>query len=343
MKVLIACLVQDSRLPDQGFAYEYYNLYQPMTRVSSKVVLFDFLRLVQEQGRDAMNRHFLQVVRAERPDVVLISLFTDEFRKETIRKVGQHCTTVSYFLDDDWRHDFVEEWIPHFHFFTTPRTWTLRRYRARGLTNVIYSPFGFNEELYGPRPVPFRHDVSFVGGGHPWRSWVIRYLQKAGIDVAAFGPFWPAGKLTQERMIETFTASRINLNLSNSRHWDVRYLLTTRRALRTTLRSPKTREQIKGRHYEIPGCGGFQLSPYCEDLERHFEIGEEIAVYTDLDDLVDKIRFYLSHDDERRRVADAGYRRAVRDHTATARMERLLEELAKRRHEVTAEMLGSEG
>lgn len=330
MKVLLACLVQDSRAPDEGNSYEFYNLYEPLARVASEVVLFDFFRMARDLGRGAMNRRLVETVRRERPDVAIFALFQDEFRSEAIREVGRYAPTVSYFLDDDWRHNFVDEWIPHFDFITTPRTATLHRYRIRGLTNVIYSPFGFNEARYRPTPVPVRHDVSFVGGGHPWRSWVIRHLRKAGIDVVAFGPFWPSGRLSQEEMIETFSASRINLNLSNSRQWDARYLLTTRRALRTTLRSPKNREQIKGRHYEIPACGGFQMTPYCEDLERHFEIGEEVVVYMDPDDLVDKIRFYLENESERRRIAEAGYRRAQRDHSATHRMKDLLAEVARR-------------
>lgn len=331
MKVLLACLVQDPRAPDEGFAYEYHNLYKPLTRVASDVVLFDFFRLVREEGRDRMNHRLVELVRRERPDLCIFSLFKDEFTKGAIDEVGRHATTLSYFVDDDWRRDFAAEWIPHFHLFTTPRTWTLRQYRARGIENVIYSPFGFNEEEYKPLDVPLRHDVSFVGGGHPWRSWIIRHLKRAGIDVAVYGPFWRSGRLSQKGMIEVFSASRINLNISNSRQWDARYLLTTRRAMRTTWRSPKTREQIKGRHYEIPACGGFQLTPYCEDLERHFEIGNEVAVYIDPDDLVDKIRFYLGNEDERRRVAEAGYRRAIRDHSASNRMRDLLREAAEKR------------
>jgi spore maturation protein CgeB len=125
-------------------------------------------------------------------------------------------------------------------------------------------------------------------------------------------------------MVDVFSQSRVNLNISNSRHWDLRYVLSSYRALRTTLRSPKDREQIKARHFEIAGCGGFQLTYYCEDLERHFVIGDEVAVYLDPDDLVDKVRFYLAHDEERERIAAAGYERARRDHTAGRRLTDLL-------------------
>jgi spore maturation protein CgeB len=178
--------------------------------------------------------------------------------------------------------------------------------------------------VYSPQPGQYLHDVSFVGGGHPWRSFVVSRLRKAGISVYTAGPFWPAGTLSTTEMVRTFSRSRINLNLANGRNWDIRYLLTTRRALRTTLRTGKVREGIKARHFEIAGSGGFQLSYYEEDLERHFQIGEEIAVYIDVDDLVEKVRYFLSNDAERERIAAAGLQRARAEHTAERRMRDLL-------------------
>ena len=38
-------------------------------------------------------------------------------------------------------------------------------------------------------------------------------------------------------------------------------------------------KQIKGRNFEIPGCGGFLLTDYVPGLERYFQIGEEIVCY----------------------------------------------------------------
>jgi len=46
-----------------------------------------------------------------------------------------------------------------------------------------------------------------------------------------------------------------------------------------------------------------------------------MAVYSDADDLAEKIGYYLSHDDERERVRRAGYERFLRDHTMLARLE----------------------
>jgi spore maturation protein CgeB len=54
-------------------------------------------------------------------------------------------------------------------------------------------------------------------------------------------------------------------------------------------------------------------------LEQFFEIGKEMVVYQDVDDLADKIRYYLRHETEREAIAEAGYRRVLRDHSYAQR------------------------
>jgi spore maturation protein CgeB len=120
-------------------------------------------------------------------------------------------------------------------------------------------------------------------------------------------------------MVALFNESRVNLNMSNSASWDARYLVSSPRALLNRMRSPKTVEQLKARHFEINGCGAFQLSYYVEGLERHYEIGREVAVYLDPDDLVQKVALYLADEVLRKSIAEAGHTRTVTDHTFEVR------------------------
>ncbi|MDQ3605182.1 MAG: glycosyltransferase [Gemmatimonadota bacterium] len=330
MKVLLAFNLYAYGKPERGLSYEYWNLYLPMQQVADEVLLFDFATLYQEEGQEGMNRLLLETLRRERPDVALFALYMDEFLPEALAEARRYTRTVAYFFDDIWRREYVARWAPRFDYFTTAIWSCYRRYHAAGLGGAIYSPFGYNEQLYQKKDVPLRHDISFVGGGHPWRFFVVDRLRKAGFKVFAAGPFWPDGKLEQEAMVEVFNASRINLNLSNARQWDARYLLSSWRALRNTLGRRRVVERkvldgIKGRHFEIAGCGGFQLTYYGEDLERHFRIGDEVAIYLDLDDLIEKARYYLEHEEERERIAAAGHERALREHTATRRLGDLLD------------------
>lgn len=154
-----------------------------------------------------------------------------------------------------------------------------------------------------------------MGGWHPYREWLTKRISKAGIGVEVFGYRWPKGELDQEGMIKLFNESRINLNLSNSASWDARYLASSPRALINRLRSKKNIEQMKARMFEVNGCAAFQLSYFVEGLAHCYDIDREIGVYVDPDDLVEKIQFYLAHDVLRESIAEAGYKRTLKEHT----------------------------
>lgn len=84
--------------------------------------------------------------------------------------------------------------------------------------------------------------------------------------------------------------------------------------LNTTTRSMKT--GIPQRVWDVLGCGGFLLTNYQPELEDYFEIGKELEVYNSHDELVEKIDYYLKHEDERKAIADNGYAK-VRDYNST--------------------------
>jgi spore maturation protein CgeB len=94
------------------------------------------------------------------------------------------------------------------------------------------------------------------------------------------------------------------------------------------------------RLYELPGNGVMQISDGGEHLGAFYEPGEEIVGYRGADDLIDRIRYYLAHDEERKRIALNGYRRVMRDHRFPHRMrqageliERGMERIGWRRNE----------
>jgi spore maturation protein CgeB len=311
-------------IPGRGLSWEYNNLYSSMQRVFERAVFFDFDTPYREQGRERMCELLLDFVRRERPELTIVPLFTDEFLPEALDELASYTTTVAYLMDDNWRMDFAEQWVTRFHYFTTPHTWTERRWRERGFGNVILSPFAYDDSTYQKKELEKIYPVSFVGGFHPYRAWLIKRLRTAGIEVAVWGNAWPQGVLPQSRMIEVFNQSKINLNLTDSVSWDLRYLLSSHWAVRNLRASRKRGEQTKGRNFEIPGCGGFQLSYYAEDLEKHFRISDEVAIYHDEDDLLEKVRYYLRHDDEREEIAQAGHARAASEHTFAHRFQDLV-------------------
>lgn len=103
-------------------------------------------------------------------------------------------------------------------------------------------------------------------------------------------------------MNKVFFLSKINLNV-------------TVRGIRTG---------IPLRCFDIMASGGFLLSSYQEELAEVFEPGVDMDVFYDMDDLEDKVKYYLSHDDERKKIAYNGYIKVKSSHTYINRLEEII-------------------
>jgi spore maturation protein CgeB len=79
------------------------------------------------------------------------------------------------------------------------------------------------------------------------------------------------------------------------------------------------------RLYEATGVGALVLTEERLNLDELFVPGNEVVTYTTEDELVERIDYYLQHDDERRSIAEAGQRRTLSEHTHRHRLERVLE------------------
>ncbi|HEX4916934.1 MAG TPA: glycosyltransferase [Limnobacter sp.] len=328
MRILMVCMQHDYGDPARGYSYEYWNFAQSLQNMGHEVLWFDYMAQMKAMGRDAMNAALVEAARSSRPDLAIFSLYTDQLSEAAVDQVRQFTKTFCFFHDDTWRVDFSRHWAAHFDYFSSSDFDAIHKYRQLGLPNVVHMPFGINQHLYHPienRSPEF--DVSFVGGWHPVRAWLIQRLQKAGFKVAVFGHRWPGGMVSQEEMVRIFNVSAINLNLSNSTTWDMRYLFSSPKAFAMHFKTQKVVEQIKARHFEINACNAFQLSYYVEGLERCYTIGEEIAVFNSPDELISKVDFYLSKPELRQQMAQAGYSRTMQDHTYAQRFNLLFQRM----------------
>lgn len=82
--------------------------------------------------------------------------------------------------------------------------------------------------------------------------------------------------------------------------------------LNLTLRSIRT--GIPLRVWDILAAGGFCLTNYQPELLMYFENGKDLVIFESVDDLVQKIGYYLEHEDERKAIAENGYRKVKKLH-----------------------------
>ncbi|MFN7980622.1 MAG: glycosyltransferase [Vicinamibacterales bacterium] len=265
--------------------------------------------------------------------------FPDEFFAH-VRSAGLR--TVAYHPDDepevwyrrnapfDHRYDVVA---------SHAQRGVFRRTQEGRPTRAVYVPWGFNPRFFDrpSQPVTPVHDVVFIGkykvhehdttlfredgerrdaslravaklcDRHGWRFSIFGHGWERHRDLARYA----GGVLSHEDMIRTFHQSRIVINPG----W--------------TADEGEAAPQTKLRHFEVPGCGAFQLTNTTPELAELFEPGSEIAFYDDNEQLCERVEYYLSHDAERRAIADRGYARVHRDHTLDRRVEDLLGHIAR--------------
>lgn len=110
------------------------------------------------------------------------------------------------------------------------------------------------------------------------------------------------GVSTHAEMPKVFHYSRINLNI--------------------TMKSIQS--GLSQRIWDVLGCGGFLLTNYQSEIPEYFTIGTDLECYEDTGELLDKIEYYLTHDDIRRSIAENGYRKVASAHTYIHRVLQIL-------------------
>ena len=110
------------------------------------------------------------------------------------------------------------------------------------------------------------------------------------------------GVSTLTEMPKVFHASRINLNI--------------------TMRPIESGLSL--RVWDVLGCGGFLMTNYQAELPEYFEIGKDLEAYESLPELSEKIRYYLSHEEERVEIAIRGYEKAAKYHSYETRLAQMI-------------------
>jgi len=343
-----------------GVSIWYWNLYLPLQDLGHDVVAFDYdlwphylhadINEPVHQAFIAGHRHqleealLLQVVEAHsaKPIDVFFSYFYSALvTPETIRRIGEMgITTVNWYCNASYQFDLVSDIAPAFDWCLVPEEFRLEDYRRVG-ANPIYCQEAANPNIYRPYPLPHDTDVVFIGGRYGDRERYIRALLEDQVDVRAFGAGWTDlidegttpdamrrvwGRakrkvlgipepvywthracnppISDQGMLEMYSKARISLGFSS--------VGETHRETRI--------KQVRLRDFEAPMSGAFYMVEYMEELEQFFVPDKEVVCYTDADDLVDKVDYYLRHPKEREAIRVAGHERALRDHTWQKRL-----------------------
>ena len=93
-------------------------------------------------------------------------------------------------------------------------------------------------------------------------------------------------------------------------------------AVNANTTSLQMKTAVNQRVFDCPAAGGFLITDAQEDLDEFYE-PDEIVTYTGLDELEDKVRFFLTNPQERLGYIERAQKRIAARHTHRHRLQAL--------------------
>jgi spore maturation protein CgeB len=282
---------------------------------------------------------------------------------DDIRQLG--VPTCNFSCNNIHQFNLVDELAPHFDYNLHAEKAAREKFLAIG-AKPIWWQMASNPKYFKPDNLPRTIDVSFVGANYALRARYIYHLLEHGIDTHAYGPGWqwaaknPLRSVTKRYLFllqaiisgSPENQSRTSALLADHdfrRHLSTRFsknvhppvsdeeliqLYSKSKICLGFLEvydkhdpSKPVKRHLHLREFEAPMSGAFYCTGYTDELAEFFEPDREVIAYRNQEELLDKIRYYLAHPEEVEKVREAGYRRALAEHTYHIRFKQLFTEI----------------
>lgn len=226
------------------------------------------------------SKSFLKRIKESYPSIKIIGYSPDD--------MGQRHNQSAQFLSSITEYDL----------FITTKSYNVPEIKAMGCKEVYFINNAFEDTFHYPRVLDktefeyYHADVGFIGAYEKERGESIYYLANNFVPVRVFCNRWPLvhpnikvlPAIFNENYCKAISATKINLAF-----------------LRKINRDQQTTRSI-----EIPACGGFMLAERTEEHLQLFKEGVEADFFNSNEEMLDKCRYYLKHDDERQKIAKRG-------------------------------------
>jgi hypothetical protein len=217
-----------------------------------------------------------------------------------------HYTPDPAFAAHTSRH--FDRSVPLYDLLVTTKRYEVPRYREAGARQVLFTWQGIDDRfvrngLCGAIDGPHRSGVVFIGHAEKHYGNVLAAVGQRHPGLKIWGYGW-----------ERFVRKRPDLRacVRGGPLWGDDYaagLAGGRVGL--GLLSKYCPDQFTTRSFEIPAAGSLLIGERTAEHEQLFEEGNEAEFFSTIDELIDKIGFYLRSETARRRVAQQGRRRAL--------------------------------
>lgn len=269
------------------------------------------------------NKQLIEKASTFKPDLLFV-MKGESVLPDTIREIKAKtgAFALNYFQDDPQLFNSVSSRIaPAYDAIITSSIYAVDWYHNMGIKKVHWIGFACDPDLHRRVELTegekkkFDSDICFVGTYYPNRAKLLKNLTK--YDLKVWGKYWyypligsrlhscyGGGCVYCEDMIKAFCGAKIvlNIHLPAMKHGGMK---------------------SNHRAYECSACATFQLSDRAVGMEEVFREKEEIILYDNEKDLVEKVEYYLDHPRERGEIAHKAQQRAYENYTYRHRLEEI--------------------
>lgn len=258
---------------------------------------------------DKANRQIIAHLEKNQYDIVWIDkgITINRSTLIKIKEIQPNAVIVSYSPDNmALRHNQSQNYLEcmdlyDLHF--TTKSYILDGLKDLGAKEVVFVNKSYEESFHYPRKITkddvqrLGEDVGFVGAWEKERMDSILYLTRNGIKVRVFG--------TKEW--QQCKNDNPNLRIEDHGLYDEDYAKSFRCfKISLCFLRKMNKDQQTSRTMEIPACGGFMLAERTKEHMALFDEGKEAEFFSNDEELLQKCRYYLEHDEEREIIAKAG-------------------------------------
>ncbi|MCM8804959.1 MAG: glycosyltransferase [Candidatus Omnitrophica bacterium] len=271
--------------------------------------------LAVKLAKDKLNFSLREIVNEYRPEIVIVfkgTNITSETLKYIKSKTG--AKLLNWYGDSlisGGAKEFVEEISQYYDYFFIIDDLEVTKYVKIFSNKIYHLPFACDPaycreiSLSKEEQRKYGCDVAFVGTITPSREKILLELTDFGLKIWA-----PQKSVTNKNLIKFYqgiaTAEEL-IKIYNSAKivLDIHFLFGSSLKI----------FNVTKRVFEVPACKGFVLTNYCEQLASLYKINEEIVCYNSVEELKDKIKFFLKNDMLKKSISLKGYKKAITYHT----------------------------
>jgi len=313
------------------FWHPYFVSEKPLQkivfRIENKFIVGPQLNKIQS--------NLIEAVVKFQPEVLLVYRGTHIF-PDTLERIKQLGVRIVSYNNDDpfsgrqaqwmWRH-FIRG-LKLSDLALAYREHNIRDFLGAGAPRCeLFRSWYIPEKNRKLQLTPEEHqiwDSDIVFAGHfenDGRLSLVEALAKEPWKFNLFGPEWntPAAQsavLKNRIPIKVVVGEDYNKAISGSK-------------IAVCIFSKLNRDTYTRRCFEIPASGTMMLCEHSNDMANLFEADKEVVFFKSIPELIEKAKYYLSHDEERESIAERGYQRVLKDgHDINSRAKQLMKLLA---------------